>query len=248
MNQLEIFPGLEITNDRCAYLPAQRTVVLSDLHIGYESVMEQTGLHLPRIQTATMKDTLERIIEKRHPTRFIILGDLKHEFSRNLAQEWSEVRDLLGVLQERGEVVVVRGNHDNYLATIASKLGLELVDQLELGNIHFVHGHLDHRGRPLVMGHEHPSVRLFDTVGACIKMPCFVHLPKQRILVLPAFSPLAAGTDFTGMGKGGSLSPILADVDLSEAEAYGCSEIGLLHLGLLSDLTRSRHRGELPPF
>jgi hypothetical protein len=50
------------------------------------------------------------------------------------------------------------------------------------------------------------------------------------------------------MGKGGSLSPILADVDLSEAEAYGCSEIGLLHLGLLSDLTRSRHRGELPPF
>jgi putative SbcD/Mre11-related phosphoesterase len=137
---------------------------------------------------------------------------------------------------------VVRGNHDNYLATIASKLGVEMVDELEIGGIWFAHGHLPNRHRPLVLGHEHPSVRLFDSVGACVKMPCFVHLPRERILVMPAFSPLASGTDYTGLGKGGAFSPILAEVDMSEARAYGCSEIGLLSLGLISELTRSRQR------
>jgi len=242
MNQIEVLPGLVITNDLCAVLPSRRTVVLGDLHIGYEAVMEQAGLHLPRIQTATMKEILLRVIERHSPQRFVILGDLKHEFSRNLAQEWSEVRDLLGVLQEQGEVIVVRGNHDNYLATIASQLGVEMVDQLEMGGICFVHGHLDNDNRPLVMGHEHPSVRLFDSVGACVKIPCFVHLPRERILVMPAFSPLASGTDFTGMGKGGALSPILKEADMAEARAYGCSDIGLLSLGLISELTRSRQR------
>lgn len=243
----EIIPGLEITNDLCAVMPRERTVVLSDLHIGYESVMEQTGLHLPRIQTATMKGVLHRVIERHSPKRFIILGDLKHEFSRNLSQEWSEVRDLLGILQEWGEVIVVRGNHDNYLATISSKLGVQLLDELELGGIWFVHGHLECADRPLVMGHEHPSVRLFDSVGACVKMPCYVHFPRQRILVMPAFSPLAAGTDFTGI-SGGALSPILAQADMSEARAYGCSEIGLLDLGPISGLAKARGRSEAHPF
>jgi len=242
MNQQEVFPGLEITNDLCAVMPSRKAVVLGDLHIGYESVMEQTGLHLPHIQMATMKETLRRVIERHSPERFVILGDLKHEFSRNLSQEWSEVRDLLGVLQERAEVIVVRGNHDNYLASIASKLGIELVDELEMDGIWFVHGHLANDKRPLVMGHEHPSVRLFDSVGACVKMPCYVHLPSQRILVMPAFSPLAAGTDFTGMGRGGTLSPILLAADMSEARAYGCSEIGLLNLGPISALTSARRR------
>jgi len=240
MNTVEIFPGLEISSDLCAHLKRDRAVVISDLHIGYESVMEDTGLHLPRIQTSTMREILLRINERFDPEKYIILGDLKHEFSRNLAQEWNEVRLLLGVLQERGEVIVLKGNHDNYLATIASKLGVTLVDEVKMGGIWFVHGHLPTGRRPLVMGHEHPSVRLFDSVGAYVKMPCFVHLPRERILIMPAFSPLAYGTDFTGLAKERLLSPVLKEADLSAARAYGCSEIGLLSLGPLSKLGRPR--------
>jgi len=238
MNQLEVMPGLLITNQLCALLKDQGTVVVSDLHVGYESVMEDSGLHLPRMQTEAMRDSLMDIIDRFSPERFLILGDLKHEFSRNLAQEWSEARRILGTLQDHGEVIIVRGNHDNYLATIASKLGVRLVEEHVASGIHFAHGHLPNEDRPLVMGHEHPSVRLFDSVGAFIKLPCFVHFERERVLVMPAFSPLAAGTDMTSGAE--TFSPILAGADLGQAKVFGCSEIGVLSLGEAGRLSRSR--------
>ena len=236
MNQLEVMPGLTITNQLSAMVDG--TLVVSDLHIGYESVLEDSGLHLPRIQTETMRDSLMDIVDRYSPDRFLILGDLKHEFSRNLAQEWSEARRILGTLQDHGEVIIIRGNHDNYLSTIASKLGVELVDDYSASGIHFVHGHLPCENRPLVMGHEHPSVRLFDSVGAYVKLPCFLHFEKEEVLVMPAFSPLAAGTDITS--GTGTLSPVLEGADLARAKVYGCSEIGILNLGEVGRLSRSR--------
>jgi len=236
MNQLEVMPGLTITNQLSAMVDG--TLVVSDLHIGYESVLEDSGLHLPRIQTETMRDSLLDIVDRYSPDRFLILGDLKHEFSRNLAQEWSEARRILGTLQDHGEVIIIRGNHDNYLSTIASKLGVELVDDYSASGIHFVHGHLPCENRPLVMGHEHPSVRLFDSVGAYVKLPCFLHFEREEVLVMPAFSPLAAGTDITS--GTGTLSPVLEGADLARAKVYGCSEIGILNLGEVGRLSRSR--------
>jgi uncharacterized protein len=238
MNQLEVMPGLLITNQLCAIIKDEGTVVVSDLHVGYESVLEDSGLHLPRIQTEAMRDSLLDIIDRFSPERFLLLGDLKHEFSRNLAQEWSEARRILGTLQDHGEVIIVRGNHDNYLATIASKLGVRMVEEHVAMGIHFAHGHLPNPYRPLVMGHEHPSVRLFDSVGAYVKLPCFVHFERERILVMPAFSPLAAGTDITSGAQ--TFSPILEGADLGQAKVYGCSEIGVLSLGEAGRLSRSR--------
>ncbi|MGD1060803.1 MAG: metallophosphoesterase [Methanomassiliicoccales archaeon] len=240
MKELEVMPGLFISNELCAFLPHQSTVVVSDLHIGYESVLEDSGLHLPRIQTARMMEDLERIVELRSPARFIILGDLKHEFSRNLSQEWDEVRRLLAVLQEKAEVVVIRGNHDNYLATIASKLGVEIVNEYHLAGMTFAHGHEPCEERPLVIGHEHPSVRLCDDVGGFVKVPCFMHLPMEQILVMPAFSPLAPGTDLTGATSAETFSPVLQSSDMGDATAYACTDIGLLSLGPLSKLSRRR--------
>jgi putative SbcD/Mre11-related phosphoesterase len=240
MQELELWDGLWITNERCVIMKRQKVAIISDLHIGLESVLEASGLHLPHIQTDSMKASLLRIIERYQPNQFIILGDLKHEFSKNLSQEWNEVRRLLGILQERGKVVVVKGNHDNYLATIASKMGIDLVEQCELGGVTFSHGHLLNDSRPLVIGHEHPSIRLFDPVGAFVKMPCFIHLPIEKILITPAFSPLASGTDFTGATSNTVMSPVLLSSDLSRAKAYGISEIGLLPLGELGRLERHR--------
>ncbi len=242
MQELELPNGLWITNERCVVMKRRKVVIISDLHIGLESVLEAQGLHLPHIQTETMKASLQRIIERYHPEGFVILGDLKHEFSKNSTQEWSEVQKLLGILHERRKVVVIKGNHDNYLATIAAKIGIDLVDQYELDGVTFSHGHLPIDSRPLVIGHEHPSIRLFDSVGACIKMPCYIHLPKEQILIVPAFSPLASGTDFTAATSDSVMSPILRSSDLANARAYGISEIGLLSLGELGKL--GHHKDE----
>jgi uncharacterized protein len=243
MSDVEIFPGLDISNDRCAIMRKEGIVIIADLHLGYESVLEDSGLHLPRMQNETMREGIERIVERYSPSKFVVLGDVKHEFSRNLPQEWGEVQRLLSYMQEGRELVVVRGNHDNYLASISAKMGVVMVNEYRVGGIAFVHGHMDTDLRPLVIGHEHPSVRLFDNIGAFVKMPCFVHMPSERILVLPAFSPLASGTDFTGLTSAEALSPILKRSDLSDAVAFGCSDIGLLRLGPLARLVRRRRDG-----
>jgi putative SbcD/Mre11-related phosphoesterase len=238
MQELELSNGLWITNERCVVMKRRQVAIISDLHIGLESVLEASGLHLPHIQTDSMKASIQHIIERYQPQQFIILGDLKHEFSRNLTQEWSEVKRLLEILQERGKVVLIKGNHDNYLATIASKMGIDLVEQYELDGVTFSHGHLPTNSRPLVIGHEHPSIRLFDPIGAYVKMPCYIHLPREQILIIPAFSPLVSGTDFTGATSASVMSPILRTIDLARARAYGISEIGLMNLGELRRLKR----------
>lgn len=218
----------------------EAAIVISDLHIGLESALEADGVHLPHIQTDSMKESLLRIMDRYRPERVYILGDLKHEFSRNVGQELSEVRSVLSLLQDGAEVLVARGNHDNYLSSIALKLGIAVQDTFLLNGITMMHGHSQNEKRPLVIGHEHPSVRVFDQIGAYMKLPCFLHFELERILVLPAFSPLASGTDFTFDLSRKTMSPVLANVDVNAASVYACTDIGLLAMGQLSGLVRPR--------
>jgi putative SbcD/Mre11-related phosphoesterase len=233
-----IFPGLEITNDLCAWMPGERLLALSDLHIGLEAALEAEGLHIPRMQAATMKERLLGIMQRYEPERVVILGDLKHEFSRNDSQEWQEVRSLLRVLRDQAEVHIARGNHDNYLASISSALEIEMEDTFRFGGVSFAHGHAVRGERPLVIGHEHPSVRLQDRVGGTVKLPCYLHLVSDRMLVLPAFSPLAPGMDLTLSQQ--ALSPLIGQSALQRALVYAPSEIGLLQLGTLQGLAEMR--------
>ncbi|MDD1766983.1 MAG: metallophosphoesterase [Methanomassiliicoccales archaeon] len=209
----------------------QGLVAFADLHIGYEAALEEEGLHLPRLQTATMREGIVRILEKYDPETVLIVGDLKHEFSKNLGQEWSDVKSILDLLRENAKVLLVRGNHDNYLKNIASKMKIRLVDKARIGGLTFLHGHTECAARPLVIAHEHPSVKIVDRVGAAIRLPAFVHFRDDEVLVLPAFSPLAAGTDVTRAATSDFLSPILTGCDVSATSVYGCSEIGILNLG-----------------
>jgi len=240
MRHIDIAPGLRITNERCAILLASKAMVLGDMHLGIEASLELDGVQLPRAQAAEMRKRVTDAAEAHHPRRIIVLGDMKHEFSRNLDQEWSQVRGMLEHMTSLAEVTVVRGNHDNFLANITSRLGVDLVDELELDGFHLSHGHIPCPSRPLIIGHEHPSARLFDGVGGFVKLPAFLHHVQERILVIPAFSPMAAGNDVGNLSSGDTLSPSLKHVSMERAEVYGCSDIGLIRLGKVEDLRRER--------
>jgi putative SbcD/Mre11-related phosphoesterase len=232
-----IFPGARITSDLCLWLEQDATIVIADLHIGLESAMEADGIHI-RMQTESMKESLMRIMDRYQPKKVVILGDLKHDFSRNVGQELAEVTSVLSLIKQTAEVSVARGNHDNYLPAIAFRLGIDVEESFRIGGISMMHGHIDTSERPLIIGHEHPSVRVFDEVGAFVKLPCFLHLEEERILVIPAFSPLASGTDFTFDINKKAMSPVLDGANLQSAKVYGCSEIGLMPLGRLKDIVR----------
>lgn len=47
MRYKEILPGVRITSDRCLILEEGPTVVMGDLHLGYERALEQEACTYP---------------------------------------------------------------------------------------------------------------------------------------------------------------------------------------------------------
>ena len=235
MDAKEVLPGVLATRDYALWLPSHRVLAISDLHLGYEGAMQEAGVAIPRRQKGIMLERLERLLDRFAPETVVVDGDFKHEFSRNLEDEWKDVQDVLDLLYRRTVPVLVRGNHDNYLMQILAKKGLTLHRKFEVGGFTFVHGHDDPGvSGPLVLGHEHPAGKLRDDLGAVLSLPAFV--VQSDVILLPAFSPLALGVDVTDRPK---MSPLLQDRDLSDARVYGIDdEIGLLEFGRIRDLER----------
>ncbi len=237
MDAKEVLPGVHITKDLALWFPREKALAISDLHLGYEGALQEAGVAIPRRQKGVMLERLDRLLSRYEPARVIVNGDFKHEFSRNLEDEWKDVQDVLDFLRKRTVPVLVRGNHDNYLMQILMKKGLDLHRKLELGGFTFVHGHDDPGvSGPIVLGHEHPAVKLRDELGAVISLPAFV--VQEDVIILPAFSPLALGVDVTERPK---MSPLLVDRDLTGARVFGVDDaVGLLDFGTVGDLERAQ--------
>lgn len=246
---MKIYGEIEVVEPYPAvYIPSIDSIVVAELHLGYEEAMVEQGLFLPRVQLKKEMEMLRGILEKQGAKRIIVNGDFKHEFSRGGYREYREIGEMLDFLQDNfEEVKLVRGNHDNFLISPARRRGVELVDSCVLGDYYFLHGHkipLDfesHEAGNIVMAHEHPAVAIYDEIGVKEKIPCFLHgvtRNNRRILVLPAFSPLSQGSEVNTIPPEELLSPLLKNyVEVDELEVVGISRAaGALRFASLRSL------------
>ncbi len=224
---MEFLPGIfTINGQRAIYIKKIRAVVISDLQLGEELYLaEEKGIFVPQIQLREIKKNLSKIFRKVKAEKLIINGDFKHEFGEASRQEWREVKEVVKFARKKvKEIILVRGNHDNFLLTIASHLGLKVYDPyyLEKGFL-FTHGHklikFPKNYHTLIIGHEQPAIifrRGFDK----IKVHCLLYGKTKNgknFICLPAFSPLAGGTPINEIEKEDLLSPILREiVDIDE--------------------------------
>ncbi|MCJ2533073.1 MAG: metallophosphoesterase [Candidatus Thermoplasmatota archaeon] len=208
---VELLPGGAIM------LRRSRTIVVADLHLGCEAALEHEGVSLPRVQAKKIEAYLMSVIEAVGPDELVVAGDLKHNFSRNLTQEWDEVTSFVRSIADLVDIVVVRGNHDNFLSTILTELNIPLKREYEVGDHTVLHGHTGTSKKgPLVLGHIHPSILLRDDVGAGMKSPCFLYDRARRVLVLPALSIVSPGMDVVGNPSSDVVSPLIAPYGLGE--------------------------------
>lgn len=235
MDSVEILPGVRITNDRCLLLEEGPTAIIGDLHLGYEKALEDGGMYLPRVNTDSIKDALNRILSKYEPERVVLLGDLKHDFRRSRYEVREEVTAVIRLISEAADAIVVKGNHDNFLQNILGDMNLMCCDYIDMGGFRLEHGHVDSGVRPVIIGHEHPSVRIPGAVSGGMKMQCFVHARADGVIVLPPFSLMSSGNDLS-MEPGCIMAPALKSSDYAEADIYGVSEVGIMPLGKLRDL------------
>ncbi len=237
MDRIEVARGVEATRDFALFLRDERALVISDLHLGFEGALAEQGVSIPRFQRRVVLERLGKMLDRTKAEKVIIAGDFKHEFSKNLVDEWVEVKQVLRFLKDRVTPVMVRGNHDNYLATILGDLNLTLNPRADVGGYTIVHGHEEVSTlHPIIMGHEHPAVKLKDELGAVLSVPAF--LVTERLMVLPAFSPLALGVDVSSYPY---LSPILNRTPIDDARVIGVDEKeGLLDFGHVDGLKSMR--------
>ncbi|MEF8849009.1 MAG: metallophosphoesterase [Candidatus Thermoplasmatota archaeon] len=228
-----------MTDDYCLYLSSKKTVVISDLHLGLEGVLRSEGLSIPQYQKKVIVEKIKKIVEKYKPKKILVNGDFKHEFGKNLSQEWREISEILDFLSDKvKEIILIRGNHDNFLQTIAVHSNVPFKKYYKFEDSLFIHGHKRRKKeyKRLIIGHEHPFIKIRDKVGATLSLPCYLY--SEELIVLPAFSPLASGTDMTAVERKDLLSPVLKDYDISRLKVVAIGNIGLLDFSKLGKLRK----------
>lgn len=234
--KLRVMPGVTITNDRCLILDEGPTAVIGDLHLGYESALESDGMFIPRINTESVREALNKILDDYEPERVVLLGDIKHDFRRSSWQGRDEVRRIVKLVSDAAETVVIKGNHDNFLQNILADIGIVALDHVDIGGYRLEHGHEDSGVRPVIIGHEHPSVRIPGELSGGMKLQCYVVARNEGVIVIPPFSPFASGNDLNP-GPDAVMAPALKACDVENADIYAVSEMGLMDLGKLEDVS-----------
>lgn len=238
------------------YLEKRRTLIFADAHLGFEEEMARHGLFLPRVQKRKLIELLDKVLDELKVNKIVIAGDVKHQFGQLGRIEARELHELFNHLTTRvEEVIIVRGNHDNFLPLITRKYeNVKLVDDYYIvDKIMIIHGHKEltltqdqeAEIELIVMGHEHPSLGLRDRLGYLIKYPCFLKVPLRsregvEVLVLPATGVYQTGTTIT-LERASYLSPIIREeVVLEKAKPIVFDEeLGLLEFPELESLFRS---------
>lgn len=214
-----------------------RALVVADYHAGIEVAFRHDGIAADSRADERLADLLE-LLESTDPDRVVFLGDLAHWIGRPAGRELEELEELLEAVVERVPALLVKGNHDG---EFEAELDIPVTDSsgVRLGDVGFVHGHTwpvaEVLEAPVVcMGHEHPTVRIEDSVGGAriervwlrgaLEPAAFEAAAVDpsavdgELVVFPAFNELAGGTWVNVAGQG-FLAPFLPD-GLAGGEAY----------------------------
>jgi hypothetical protein len=146
-------------------------MVIADLHIGWEMVLSEKGIHVPT-QMPKLLRKLSNLIASYKPERLLILGDVKHTVATAEIGEWQDIPDFFNELKKQvKEIYIIRGNHDGNLEPLLPEnIKLLPATGIAMGEVGFFHGHRWPSPsllscRILVMGHVHPVVAFRDPAG-----------------------------------------------------------------------------------
>jgi len=243
LNSLTTIPIIESGEIIDLSLKIGDYLVLSDLHLGYEQSLNREGLMIPKFQFKKILERLEKITKYSGLEKIIINGDLKHEFGKISWQEQKEVKSFLEYLQDYfSEIVLIKGNHDNFTPYISEKLDIEMRDNISLNNCLILHGHKipdlnEYKEPTLVIGHEHPCIGLRN--GERLeKIKCFLkgQFKDRELIVIPSFNFISEGSDILHEKL---LSPFLNKQSLDNFEVYGVENFEVFPFGTVKNILQA---------
>ena len=181
----------QLTPEGAVIHAGERTVVIADVHLGYEWARAAAG---DCVFAHSLEETVARLsgVLCRAPvSRLVVAGDLV-ESCRPCPRTCADVRRLSAWLAARGvTLTVLEGNHDRSpfpSSRERSPRVSPLPPTCSVGGWTIGHGDWPIAGPRTISGHHHPVFRYEGTAS-----PCFLIGPGR--IVLPAFTSNAAGCD-----------------------------------------------------
>ena len=171
----------------------KKTLVIADPHLGWETSLQQKGIHIPS-QTPKLLKKLVDIIADHKPDSLIILGDVKYTVVASEPGEWHDIPDFFEEVKKHvAEIGIIRGNHDaNLEPMLPENIQIYSSSGFIVDEVGLFHGHKwpspELLGcKTLVMGHLHPVVVFRDAAGFKITRQAWIRAdcdPKLLAKVL----------------------------------------------------------------
>lgn len=243
---VELVDGLAM-----AHIKGLDAIVVSDLHLGYESHMAKSGIFIPKANLKKIIRDFGKGLGKTKAGRIIVVGDIKNDFSGVGQDEFNELHEIIKFCREKEvKLTLIKGNHDNFIDRYKEPFGLEThADQAEIGDYIFFHGDKlprinEKKPGMLVSGHEHPSIGIVNGAGRKERLRCFLFGEYSGIglLVLPAISYFATGSDVNLQPKERLLSPALRKMDIEKAHAIAIGYGSTIDFGTIGNLRKLDQR------
>lgn len=168
------------------FWPAERTLMLADLHLEKGSSYARRGMFLPPYDTRATLDRLAAVVRLYRPERVCCLGDSFHD--REASARLDDLdRDRLRRMVQAHEWIWIAGNHD---PLPPEGLGGQVVDVWRRGPLVLRHEPSAAECAGELAGHLHPKAAI-SAAGRRVGGPCFVS--DGHRLVMPAFGAYAGG-------------------------------------------------------
>lgn len=230
-----------LTDYPVAFITDNKTLVISDTHIGVETDLSHAGIRIHK-QIEKFKDTLDKLIELTKAKSLVILGDVKHKVPGASIQELRDIPKFLEYLSTKVKVFITKGNHDDFLETLIPT-GVKLYGSkgFKIGKYGFFHGHAWPSKKLmqcdyLFTGHIQPSIQFEDKLGYRSRQQIWlkgklnqdiikkkyktISTGKLNIIILPSFNSLLGSLNV--MAKEDLYGPLLTSkaMNLNNMRTY----------------------------
>ena len=244
MKMTTLLPGIDAF-DRFVLLTKSRTLVVGDVHLGYEEMLGNQGVLVHARQAEQTIADVMKAVRRARPARVVLNGDITHEFKATDNRQWRSLTRLLDEIGVAGaKIELVRGNHDTFLPQYAKRRGIPLHNALAVDDIAIVHGDKERQipagVKSVIIGHEHPAIALRqgarrESYKCFLAGRCTIARRRLNLVVMPSFFAGSSGTDLLVHKPAG---PLLTARNLPSCSVYVVTDEGrgLLPFGTLKAL------------
>jgi putative SbcD/Mre11-related phosphoesterase len=201
--------------DRCLFWREKKTLIVGDLHLGFEGYARERGMSFPSVQIEETLELFGKIFAETGKVKeIVLLGDVKHHLGGVLYGEIADTEKVFTLLKENllkgGKIIVTKGDHDNLLEPIISGYDyVEMAPSYTVGDVLFFHGNErrfneldskigDDSIKVVVIGDVHPAITLKEDAKS-EKYKCFLYgkmrSKRKELIIVPSFFPLVEGLD-----------------------------------------------------